>query len=388
METSTLALGVGAVAVSEATGTTNLLGGGGGGGEDDSPSIPNFPSPDGGSPDFSGVFEAMADVTTGGGGGTTVVESASDSLGLSDVVEQFNTMQEMANGATETVEQTEDARAEIRQWWEQNAPSPDPTNPGGGDSPTPTRPDDGGGGGGGGGSDGYDLQEDYTGPASDIVRGGAEVMEEMGNVGGDATSAGTDFAGENPIFAGATGTGAALGSIIPGAGTAAGAATGAAVGGIGEVATDTVTGGTPLGVQSPINNDDDGAVWDGPDPLNLGRFTGNNGNDSNDSGGSSDRERSGDESGASDNDGGGGLLDMFVNEDATSNTSSDTPTSSVTRERSSDNTSKTESDTSSDSEKRSRSNDPVEQYKQSIRNPPEDDDDPTGGGGQAVRRAA
>lgn len=99
---------------------------------------------------------------------------------------------------------------------------------------------------------------------------GAEVLRATGSTTDQATTETTDFAKENPYFVGGTTTGAAAGSIIPGGGTAAGAATGAAAGGLAEITADTVTGGTPMGVQSPINNDDDNAVWDGPDPLNLG----------------------------------------------------------------------------------------------------------------------
>lgn len=122
----------------------------------------------------------------------------------------------------------------------------------------------------------YDLRRDYDGVASEEVSGGAEVLKKAGDMIKSGTSGTEKFAEENPYFTSGATAGAAAGSVVPGVGNVAGATTGAAAGGVAEIVSDTVTGGTPLGVQSPINNDDDGALWDGGDPLNLGRFTGKN----------------------------------------------------------------------------------------------------------------
>lgn len=116
------------------------------------------------------------------------------------------------------------------------------------------------------GRDPFGLQATGDGWLSDL----GEIGRVTGKTANEAGRFGTDFAGENPYFTGLTGTGAALGSIVPGAGTAAGAATGAAVGGVTEVTADTITGGTPLGVQSPLDVTSGGAWWQGSDPLNLG----------------------------------------------------------------------------------------------------------------------
>lgn len=127
------------------------------------------------------------------------------------------------------------------------------------------------------GRDPFDLQVQDTGPlgtaASALEAGG----EGFGNVAGGTG----EFASENPYFVAGTG----IGAVSPDPITTAG---GAAAGGVVEVGADTLTGGTPLGVESPIDVTSGGAWWQGPDPLNLG------GDDGGDPDGTADESRDGD----------------------------------------------------------------------------------------------
>ena len=109
------------------------------------------------------------------------------------------------------------------------------------------------------GRDPFGLQATNSGP---LVTA-AEVLNVGGSTAAEAGEFGTGFAEENPYFT----AGTAIGAISPDPVTTA---AGAAVGGSVEVGADTLTGGTPLGVQSPIDVTSGGAWWEGPDPLDLG----------------------------------------------------------------------------------------------------------------------
>lgn len=114
-------------------------------------------------------------------------------------------------------------------------------------------------GGGNGGSTPTDPtpNDPYDNPSAGIQIG------DIPSLVGDTFGAGADFVGENPYLS--------LGAASPDPITTG---LGAAV----EVGADTVTGGTPLGVDSPIDLTSGGAWWQGPDPLGLGGNNNNTGN--------------------------------------------------------------------------------------------------------------
>lgn len=117
---------------------------------------------------------------------------------------------------------------------------------------------------GDGGDDSYDLQQDYTGPASGLVRAGAEVGAEGGGLLDTGIGLGESFAEQNPYTTTAAGAAAGLNAIpvVGNVGYGAAVATGGAL----DVTSDAVTGGAPLGAfNSPLDVTNEGAWWEGPD---------------------------------------------------------------------------------------------------------------------------
>lgn len=281
-----LALALGGIATAEATGVTNFSGG------EERVTPPQVPDAPGGGIDAGALVEAVSAAAQrpendggtdagelagalsramqsgvdagraagGGGGGQTVVEIVQEAADVP-------APDEGGDGDDDRRPDPRNWRDELPDDWSPETPDL-PDRPDWLDGPDPTPNDEGGD------ASEYDLQTDYTGFLSEEVSGGAEALARAGDVFSGGASGLEDFSEENPYFASGATAGAAAGSVVPGVGNAAGVAAGGAVGGAAEIVADTVTGGTPLGVQSPINNDDDGAVWDGPDPLNLGRLTG------------------------------------------------------------------------------------------------------------------
>lgn len=258
---TTLGLALAGVAAAEATGVTNFSGSSGSPRTPRTPRLPAAPAgPDVAAiveaarsgqqgPDVGAIAQAISQAAqsgasgSGSGGPSTVVNVASRAA--EQAAEQTR---ETAEQATDTAKQT--------------------TNTGGASGTVADRVRDLAEQGAG---DDYDLR---TAPGvPDKVRAAAEALKETGTAVQQTRDTSTGFARENPYVVAGTTLGAAGGSIIPGAGTVAGAGLGGAAGSIAEVTADTITGGTPLGVQSPVNNDDDGALWDGGDPFNLRRFT-------------------------------------------------------------------------------------------------------------------
>jgi hypothetical protein len=266
MVSDTFVYGLGALAAGEVTGVTNVTplgagsdgsepaqGGGGvigdlppgligGVGNSATQGVQNAISALAGAGAFSG----------GGGGGTTVIRDAQEAVETAgetvrsgtQVIERVVPVD--GGGDTQTVptqEQTNSGRP-----WRYSADSP-------------------------GGTD-YTLTESDNGIVRTLGAGGKALRDTVTGAG----EFGTGFAEENPIFVGGATAGATAGSVVPGAGTAAGAAVGGLAGATAEIATDTLTGGTPLGVQSPV----DVTEW----------FSGGNGGSSGDgSGASGDAQR-------------------------------------------------------------------------------------------------
>lgn len=213
------------LAVAEVAGVTNFTGGGGGGENGGMPGVPgmgdiqvNVPTPD------------PADI---------VVDTGRNNV-PNGLTTMFRNQQKQINNLKEQLR---------------------------GGSPSGNSPRDNAGG-----SDGnYQLQNDYSGPGTHLVRGAASTVEATGNT----VKKGGGFASENPYFV----AGTTIGAVSPDPVTTV---TGAGVGAVAEIGVDTATGNTPLGVQSPIDVTGKGPWWQGPDPLNakkvghtVGSFTGN-----------------------------------------------------------------------------------------------------------------
>lgn len=105
-------------------------------------------------------------------------------------------------GATETVinlvNETKEKAGEAADEARDRAEDADPRNDGGGGGGNGGRTR---GGDGGGGDGDYTLQDDYNGAFSEYVKGGAETLEQTGNV----VSEGRDAPGDAASFAGKTG---------------------------------------------------------------------------------------------------------------------------------------------------------------------------------------
>lgn len=229
------AVGLGAA---EATGVTNLTGIGSG-------------SDSGGSEGsgFQGLPPGLLNAARGTAGDVTGLRNAVRDL-------QATTAAAQQTGTT-VIESTEPVVERVREVVTV------PSQSGGGD----------GGGSGGSGSSGGSARKpwpytsdspggsDYTMTESTNpwVRDAGATGQAAGNWAGTAGSTvnkwvsdGMNATRENPYAATGTLIGGIAGSVVPGAGTAAGAAAGGAAGSAVEIGVDTITGGTPLGVQSPI----------------------------------------------------------------------------------------------------------------------------------------
>lgn len=197
-------------AATEATGVTNVTGGGSGRGSG-GPSLGDIANVveanQADTPDMGSLAQAVAQATESG---TTVVRAGgegSSSGGIQAAIQALREQRQQVEDTTNTVKETTDLLAEIRQWREENIPTPDRDRDQNQDGSNGSSGGSGGGGGSGGngsrtqGSDGYDIQTDYDGMFSEEVRGGAEILNQSGGVIDAVTSAPGDAAG----FAGASG---------------------------------------------------------------------------------------------------------------------------------------------------------------------------------------
>lgn len=270
-DSNLLLYGAAGLVGAEALGVTNVLGGSGGGGG--SPSIIPIPTGDGETPIRGGLGGANTELVTALTGIQQDVTGLSSALG-----ERSDAIMGLRQEFQEFREQTEEWQEEA----EETATGGGLLTGGGFGGLIPELPWDqagfdfgssggfdfgfGGDGNGGGGdltpdmgserTGGYALHKDPTMPA--WVRGPTALGAEAGSAASDVQG----FAEENPIFS-SVATGAAALNAIPVAGNVgygAALATGAGA----EILTDTVTGGTPLGVESPIDLTG-GPAWQGPD---------------------------------------------------------------------------------------------------------------------------
>jgi hypothetical protein len=251
VDTSTLALAAGGLAAAEALGVTNLSGGGGGGDDEGTSGqqpIINLPTPGGGgvTPGLGGPLQIEV---PGGGGGSLA------GMGplLETIQAQTTALTQAAQGggggggpggmpawAAELFAINQGRATDLEERIKNMTATADvPRMPG---ARTPFGDDLFGGG--------QTSQDAETGGTPSFFEGvfGMEAPDPAGYTEGQASGAG-GFLSENPFFSAGTAAGAVLPDPIT-------TSLGAGAGGLAEVAADTATGGTPLGVQSPADYTD------------------------------------------------------------------------------------------------------------------------------------
>jgi hypothetical protein len=252
VETQTLVLAAGGLAAAEAVGVTNFSGGGGGGDDEGTSGqqpIINLPTPGGGgvAPGLGGPLQIEV---PGGGGGLTGMGPL-----LETIQAQTTALTQAAQGggggggggpggmpawAAELFATNQARVTDLATRIEDMTATADvPRMPG---TETPFGTDLFGGG--------QTSQDAETGGTPPFFEGvfGMEAPDPAGYTESQTSGAG-GFLSENPFFSAGTAAGAVLPDPIT-------TSLGAGAGGLTEIAADTATGGTPLGVQSPADYTD------------------------------------------------------------------------------------------------------------------------------------
>lgn len=183
--------GAAALAAAEATGTTNFLGGDSDGDGETDPIIQQPEGPDAASiittlrnsgafdaPDPAATVKALAD-----SGAFDQPEPASPSIDPTTLAALLANRNDTARTITETAQGGQEVVKIVQEAAER---TPVPTGSSGdsgstspGPGPTDTTRDRG--------REGYDLQQDYQGPGSELIGGGAETLAETGQTVNDVT---------------------------------------------------------------------------------------------------------------------------------------------------------------------------------------------------------
>jgi hypothetical protein len=188
-----LALGVAGIATAEATGATNLLG------PDRETPDPRLPTPDNG-PSMDAVLQAITAASQSGDSGGGI-----DAGGIAQAVASAAQAGAQAGGETDALRSVLDSNRDLVSALQEQRERAENAAEEAGDPPewlqnadVPGTGEDGKNGKNGNGtpnddnSDSYDLQKDYGGPFAEVIGGGAETLEETGNVVNEARDAPTD----------------------------------------------------------------------------------------------------------------------------------------------------------------------------------------------------
>ncbi len=229
-----IAAAIAGLAVTETTGVTDITDSMGGDQDGSSPNI----TLDSGSGIPSNVLSEVMSASNGVSGG------------VNEIVRTVQAGQESVSGAAETAAQIQNLRNEVERLTNTDTNTQtvntEPLPFSGLRQFTNT-----------GNNDGYNIQTDYNGPGSNIVRGTAETLEESGSVLGTAGK----FVNENKYATLGVLGGLAAAPVTGGASIPAGIAV---AGGGAEVSSDIIR------ESDIIETPNQGAWYKGPDPLNLG----------------------------------------------------------------------------------------------------------------------